>query len=205
MKNYMVVWIKEYLDLTKETVRIWFKKNIELRHFDGTDYVKRDDIIVVSSNDKDVDKDLHNLYNVIVYEETIGIISNQIINYVNEYFDYYYIKNSIRQTKERTINTIVTGSSYGRVGVDEKSMLNAINLSLSSQDIYYSLKGIEKACEFNSTIKNIVVCCGYYYFYSDLSKSKNIPELYKIPNVYVPLFGNNAYHNCNILARKMGG
>lgn len=163
------------------------------------------DIIVVSSKDKKVDENLHNLYNVIVYEETIGTISNWIMNYVNNYFDYYYIKNSIIHARESSIDTIITGSSYGRFRVNEEDIPHAVNLSLPSQDIYYSLKSIKKVCEFNDGIKNIVLCCGYYYFFCDLSKSKNISDFYNILKVYVPLFGDDAYHNCNILVSKNGG
>lgn len=201
----MVVWVKEYQDLTKKMLNIWLKKNIKLELFNGIEYVNSRDIIVVSCRDESIDEDLHNQYNVIVYEETIDIISRQITNYINENFDYFYMKNAISQGKKNSTNTIVTGSSYGRLGVNEKNIPNAVNISLSSQDIYYSLKGINKICESNDNIKNIVVCCGYYYFFSDMSKTKDMSVLQNIIKVYVPLYGNEAYHNCNMLARKMGG
>ncbi|CDB69169.1 putative uncharacterized protein [Eubacterium sp. CAG:252] len=46
---------------------------------------------------------------------------------------------------------------------------------------------------------------GIIIFLCNLSKSKNISDFYNILKVYVPLFGDDAYHNCNILVSENGG
>lgn len=192
----MMVWVKEYLDiLTKESLAMWIKKDIEIRAFEGVEKIAPFDIIIVSSRDDKIDG---NLYNVVFFEETVDELSKQIINHVNSNFDYYFIKNAlgIGGGDGYKTNTIVTGSSYGRLGVDENKMPNTVNLSLPSQDLYYSLKGIEHVCSHNSNIKNIVLCCSYYYFFSDMSRGKDKGILANIPRIYVPLFGEMGYHNC---------
>lgn len=197
----MVVWVKEYLNvLTKKTLEVWLKKNIEIKLFRGFENVNLVDLIIVSDKDKEINANLHNEYNIIVFEETVDAISKQIIKHVYNNFDYYFIKNALDAARTSEIDTIVTGSSYGRLGVNENAMLRTVNLALSSQDIYYSLKGIQQACEKNNYIKNIVICCGYYYFFSDMSKGKDINVLDNISKVYKPIFGEEAYHNCYLLA-----
>lgn len=198
----MVVWVKEYLGVfTKRSLAVWLKNDIEIKVFCGFEWIDPFDVIIVSDKDEEIDDSIHNEYNIIIFEETIDEIYKQIINYVNSHYDYYYIKNALDSVKTSEINTIITGSSYGKLGINANEMFKTVNLSLSSQDLYYSLQGIQSACASSNTIKNIVICCGYYYFFSDLSKNKNCEVLSNISKVYVPLFGDEAYHNCFLLAK----
>ena len=80
--------------------------------------------------------------------------------------------------------------------MDEKQLSHQINLSLASQDIYYSLEGAKYVLNKNNNIRNIVICCGYYYFYSDLSRTNNEKELMRVPKVYYKLYGRRGVHNC---------
>lgn len=192
----MVVWVKECKEaLTRQLLEVWLKKNVEIRIFNGFENINSFDVIIVSDKDKEIDDNLHNEYNIVIFEEIVDELSKQVVNYVYNNFDYYFITNALNEAKTSQINTIITGSSYGRVGVNENDMLKTINLSLSSQDLYYSLKGIQKVIEVDENIKNIVICCGYYYFYSDFSKSKEgVTD--RISKVYLPIFGDESYHNC---------
>lgn len=65
----MVVWVKEYLNvLTKKTLEVWLKKNIEIKLFRGFENVNLVDLIIVSDKDKEINANLHNEYNIIVFE-----------------------------------------------------------------------------------------------------------------------------------------
>lgn len=198
----MVVWVKECKEaLTRQSLEVWLKKNVEIRIFNGFENINSFDVIIVSDKDKEIDDNLHNEYNIVIFEEIVDELSKQVVNYVYNNFDYYFITNALNEAKTSQINTIITGSSYGRVGVNENDMLKTINLSLSSQDLYYSLKGIQKVIEVDENIKNIVICCGYYYFYSDFSKSKEgVTD--RISKVYLPIFGDESYHNCYLLSKQ---
>lgn len=68
---------------------------------------------------------------------------------------------------------------------------------MTPQDLYYSVRGIYKVCKENKNIKNIVLCCSYYYFFSDLSKAENPGERARISRVYYPLYQD--MHNCVLL------
>ena len=59
--------------------------------------------------------------------------------------------------------------------------------------MYYSYKSIREVCDKNDNIENIVLVTAYYYFYSDLSLTKDLGELSRVSRVYYPLF--NDLHN----------
>ena len=133
----MVIWVKEFSDFRIESLSAWLKKSVKLKKFSGFEYIDETDFIVISNKDTKVDKDIHNDYNIVVFEEIVDEVSIQIMNYVNYNFDYYYIRKSFKLAETSNIENIITGSSYGRLDVNEKDIPNAINLSLESQDMYY--------------------------------------------------------------------
>ncbi len=178
-------------------VRPWFKNSIIIQPlYRIEDVDSTSDIIVISNADNTINFDFPN-YNIMVYEDFFEKISRNIIQEFQYNYDCYYLKNALLHSSKSNISTLISGSSYGVFGIDTSMLHNAVNLSSPSQDLYYSLKLIYSACETNANIKNIVLCVGYYYFFSDLSKTQNSIEIQRIAKVYKPLF--NDIHNCPLL------
>lgn len=193
----MTVWIKELQDKFEvSNVAEWVNKDVEIRIFEDIDKVQIEDVVIISKEDIVTEEDFIP-FTVIVYEEYFEKIACNIMQENEANFDYYYLKNALAKARELSTDTIITGLSYGLFGIDESILNNEVNLSLSSQDLYYSLKGIYDVCQENKNIKNIVLCCGYYYFFIDLSKSENPAMLKRISDVYEPLFHD--IHNCLLL------
>lgn len=190
----MTVWVKEFADyLTTNDVLMLTQADILVRPFVSTDCIEPPDVIVISGHDSVSETDF-SPFTVLVYEVFFEKMSQNAISEYLYNHDYYYLKNALTYAMTPHISTIITGSSYGLFGIDETMLTKEVNLSLMSQDLFYSLKGIYEVCRVNKHIKNIVLCCGYYYFYSDLSKTQNQKELSRVAKVYEPLF--NDIHNC---------
>lgn len=79
----MVIWVKEFSDFRIESLSAWLKKSVKLKKFSGFEYIDETDFIVISNKDTKVDKDIHNDYNIVVFEEIVDEVSIQIMNYVN--------------------------------------------------------------------------------------------------------------------------
>lgn len=73
-------------------------------------------------------------------------------------------------------------------------------MGMISQDLYFTLKELYEVCAQNPNIKNIVLVSGMYYWYSDLSKTRNEYELQRVTKVYKQLY--NDIHNCNVLVPR---
>ena len=194
----MTVYVKECFAMNLNTVIPWFKKTINVMPFSSLDAVTTNDIIVISNADDEgfYNNDLSS-YNIVIYEDFCEKISSNIIQEFQYNYDYYHLKHALSAAVNPNITSIISGSSYGLFGIETSLLSNAVNLSLPSQDLYYSLKGIYYVCNKNRNIKNIVLCVGYYYFFSDLSKNKNLSEIRRISKVYKPLYAD--MHNCSLL------
>ena len=194
----MVVYVKECFAMNLNTIMPWFKKTINIMPLSSLDTVKTNDIIVISNtDDEDLDSNELSSYNIVIYEDFCEKISSNIIQEFQYNYDYYYLKNALSAATNPNITSIISGSSYGIFGVETSLLSNAVNLSLASQDLFYSMKGIYYACSKNRNIKNIVLCVGYYYFFSDLSKNQNLFEIQRVSKVYNPLYADT--HNCYLL------
>lgn len=137
---------------------------------------------------------------MIIYEQLFQELSARVYQEYYNNHDYYYLKNALQQAQNINITTLISGSSYGAFGIDLAYIDNAVNLSSISQDLYYSIKLLCRACETNRNIRNIVLCVGHYCFFSDLSLAKTPSELQRISKVYYPLLHDS--HNCLILPPK---
>lgn len=182
----MIVYIKEYPGkLTQSTVRVWIKDFIPVSLYNG-ECTSYQDYVIISKYDNH--KNITGDATILIYEDFFESFSQNILEEINYNYDYYYLYNALEEAKNNTaIDTIITGSSYGLFGIDQ-SLPSSVNLSLMSQDLYYSVMGIKDVCEYNHNIKNIVLCCSYYYLYSDLSMTQNPTEISRISKVYYPLF-----------------
>lgn len=194
----MIVYVKELADcLTVDTLRVWIKDEILVCPYKGEDTAFAD-YVIVSKNDANTD--IVGDATMLVYEDFFERFTNNILEELGYNYNYYYLYNAIQEGKKDHIDTIITGSSYGLHGIDRSQLTTAVNLSLLSQDLYFSIKGIEEVCAANKNIKNIVLCCSYYYFYSDLSKTQCDSELARVSKVYYPLFHD--LHNALYLPPK---
>ncbi|SEL74861.1 hypothetical protein [Paenibacillus sp. OK003] len=106
-----------------------------------------------------------------------------------------FLSNAIEECKKPFINEVIVGSSYSMYGMDEKK-LNAgvINLSLPSQDIYYSILKAKEVINSNKNIKRCYMGTGYWTFNIDLSKSIK-SKAARIEKVYYPIFGDSNHYN----------
>lgn len=150
--------------------------------------------VLISKSDIDDNYILQNKVDCIVnYEKFI----NNLFNVFCSKYDYYYLKRGLKNSKTEDIEAIVVGLSYSWAGINEQ-MLNkkTINLSLPSQDLYYSYKIAENIIYENKKIKYCIIGVSYYSLYFDLSMSTK-SEIERIRKVYYPLL--NDKHNCNII------
>ncbi|HEY5588549.1 MAG TPA: hypothetical protein VIK86_06295 [Candidatus Paceibacterota bacterium] len=96
----------------------------------------------------------------------------------------------IRMFRKKNADTLIVGLSYSLCGIEESLLDSALNLSLPSQDIFYSYLLTKKIIEINK-IKKVAIGLSYYSFYFDMSKS--IYNKFRIDNVYYPLLKHS--HN----------
>lgn len=111
--------------------------------------------------------------------------------------DYYYLKYALKDLSNPDVDTVISGLSYGLYGIDQRLLNNAVNLSMHSQDLYYCIEGIISGFEKNRNIKKVVLIVGYYFFFSDLSLTRNMSELSRLTYTYMPLF--NDTHNSLVI------
>lgn len=191
----MTVWVKEVPGvLTAEQLVPLLNADVELKIFQESEDIKYNDVVIVSDRDKE-GQELP--CNVIAYENVVHDIATSIYREIDCKRNYYYLLNAISKARLPFIDTVITGSSYGLHGIDENMLTHEVNTSLPSQDLYYSLKTVYKLWKDNPNIKNVVLCYGYYIFYSDLSMAQNSLEQQRISIVYEPIF--NDVHNAVLL------
>ena len=195
--NAMKVFVKECKSLSLEQVRFLFKPSVTLSIYNTDREINLDDVVVVSSADEEANSNELSDYNVLIYENVFKEIIENINKEFCENYDYYHLLYNLNKSKNPDITTIVSGSSYGLFGFEALKFENSLNLSLASQDLYYAVKGIDHVFKTNKNIRNIVMFMSYYYFYSDLSKTKNDYEIRRVSKVYKRLFDDE--HNCYLL------
>ena len=94
---------------------------------------------------------------------------------------------AFKKARSSETTTLMIGSSYGRDGFFPKLINdNCVNLAHKSQDVYYSCLIAKKVLEVNPNIKDIILGTGYYFFYTDISRSKGEQEQNGlIANIYI--------------------
>lgn len=179
-----------------------FKSSELLKKFLG-EGVKRN--IILTSDSSNIRRE--NEITIIQNNYSENIIWDDVLKYFYEYtktlwnsnYDYYFLKCAMEEAEHGAFESIFVGSSYSLFGIEEAYLVkNTKNLSLSSQDFYYSSKIAETVLSKNKNINCILWGCSYYGFFSDLSKTKNGSELRRITDVYYPIF-NGDMHNALIL------
>ncbi|NMB07161.1 MAG: SGNH/GDSL hydrolase family protein, partial [Tissierellia bacterium] len=111
--------------------------------------------------------------------------------YMKNFFDVEFYRNyfNLLNSKDR-VKGFITGLSYFEVGIDtNKLKLPLVNLSLSSQDLFYDFAMLKYAINSIDDLKNVkyvILGLSNYSFRYDLSKTQN-PETKRKPKVYYPL------------------
>ncbi|WP_234119746.1 hypothetical protein [Clostridium hydrogenum] len=186
-----------YLTLLKAFVN----SNINIKEIKSIQELEKDDLFLISKQYDNYNEVSKELDNVIIWEDILNKFYNYAIEKYFYNYDYYYLKNSLKSALKDNIETIFVGSSYARFGVEESLIKSpCVNLSLPSQDIYYSCLIGRYIVSKNSNIKRVFIGTGYYSFYSDLSLTKE-PELMRIADVYYPIFKD--LHNCKELSKSV--
>ncbi|MBE1443761.1 D-alanyl-lipoteichoic acid biosynthesis protein DltD [Paenibacillus sp. OAS669] len=165
------------------------------------------------TNINSIDRNTPEFNVLIISEETsrpdeIDTIFDKVINYdkwMNDLYilaehlyelnyDYHYLCNAIDEAKKPSTEAIIVGSSYAMFGVDEAALnKNSVNLSLPSQDLYYSFKIAKEVINANRNVKECYIGTGYWTFHFDLSKSLK-SEVSRIENVYYPIFNDSNHY-----------
>ncbi|MFR3556917.1 MAG: hypothetical protein ACLTUN_00175 [Paraclostridium sordellii] len=153
--------------------------------------IKNDQIKILIVSEETVDSNLDfNLYfnDVLYYDKLMNdmFIISEKIYYEN--YDYNYLSKTLEKCKRENIDTLVVGNSYPLTGIDSKLLSNkSENLSISSQDLYYSYKLAEKVINNNENIKRCIIGAGYYLVNHDLSKCKSEYSVNMVKYLYYPI------------------
>lgn len=95
-----------------------------------------------------------------------------------------------RITKE-DIQCAVCGLSYTQHGIVENCMpMPTVNLSVSGQDIPYSLLMAQKILNMSDTVKNIIIPIAYYQGFYDISSDTNVTHMATVSCLLAPLLGD---------------
>jgi hypothetical protein len=197
------IYVKEFEDkLSVNKVIPWMKigggEVCPLVSFDDAGI---HDVVFVSRYDTISDEDLHN-HRVWIWEDCTEAIAISAVNEIAYNYEYlFYMKALSRGKSDMGISTLFTGSSYGVHGVDECLISEAVNLSVRAQDLYYSAKGVYEVCKQNHNIKNVVVCCSYYYAFEDMSVHSAEYQQRLINLLYDRIYGD--IHNRSVLQRPL--
>lgn len=103
-----------------------------------------------------------------------------------------FITSKLEKIKSKAVKCIVCGLSYTQYGILEKEMpVTTCNLSVTGQDIPYSILMAEKALEYNSGIETVVIPMAYFQCCYDMSSDD--AQLHKdvISYINMPILGES--------------
>ncbi len=152
---------------------------------------KNDQVNILIVSEETIYSDLDfNLYfnDVLYYDKLMNSIFEVSENIYSANYDYNYLSKTLEKCKCENINTLVVGNSYPLTGIDVKLLSNkSVNLSISSQDLYYSYKIAKEAINNNENIKRCIIGAGYYLVNHDLSKCKSEYSVNMVKCLYYPI------------------
>ncbi len=102
----------------------------------------------------------------------------------------FYIEAKFDKLRFEPVRCVVSGLSYTQYGIHEREMgINTVNLSVTSQDIAYSVLMAKRAIEINPNVECIVIPIAYYQPFYDMSASE--AELHRevVSRVDIPILG----------------
>lgn len=173
---------------TKGNISIIEDMNKYIDNYDENNFLKLN-VLIISEETAKCEFNLKKYFCDIIYYDQL---MNQLFDiseklyYMN--YDYSYLEQALGKSKESDVKTIVVGNSYPLTGILEKQLkTKTVNLSLSSQDLFYSYKLARLVIENNKSIKRCIIGAGYYLVNHDLSLSQNPDSITRVKNVYYPL------------------
>ena len=120
------------------------------------------------------------------------------IDYLNSHYDYCYLDSMHYINENYDTQAIITGLSYGLVGVDAQKMRYTINFCMHSQDLYYDYLHARRAVlTGRGKIRKCYISLGYYSLFYDMSLSIN---KVRCSQIYGPLF--EYYHHAEKIDRE---
>lgn len=146
------------------------------------------DVLILSEETTDNDLDFNLYFNdVLYYDKLMNNIFDISERIYYQNYNYNYLMKSFDKCKCEDIDTLVVGNSYPLTGI-HSNLLNksSVNLSLSSQDLYYSYKIAEEIINENKNIKRCIIGVGYFLFNHDLSRCKSEYSCNMLKYVYYP-------------------
>lgn len=176
IKSINEIYIKSYKTVEKE-YRVLLAENIE---------------VLENIKEKHLFDKIYNYEN----------ISNELIsiskNIYKQNYDYHFLKNELHNAKKEEFNTLIVGNSYPLVGIDKILLKEkAFNLSMHTQDLYYSYKLAKECISVNESIKKCIIGVGYYLTYHDLSRGNSDYSKNMIRNIYMPILNDS--HNSDFV------
>ena len=173
--------------LNYNVVRIKDEKELQNLSLNKKQYIDKNvyNILLI---EKDVL--LENIFfdKILDYSKIVNIFFNICQDIYLGYYDFNYLDNSLNRSYQGDIEAIIVGNSYSLVGIEEQLLdKNSINLSMHSQDLYYSYQLAKKSITKNKNIKQCIIGISYYVLCHDLSKCGSLYSRNMVENVYYPL------------------
>jgi len=134
-------------------------------------------------------------FKIVHYDKFMNNAFNLVEEIYYRDYDFNFLTSALNLAKKTVTDAIFLGHSYSLNGLDDNKLNeNVINLSLSSQDLYYSFIIAKEVIERNQKIRKCYIGTGYWTFFLDLSMAQNVNELARIETIYYPIFKDS--HNC---------
>lgn len=133
----------------------------------------------------------------------IMLTENDIVKALNEkypmdgmVYNKLFIESKLKKLKEEEVVSVVCGLSYTQYGILEGEMPHpTVNLSVTGEDIPYSLLMAEHALNINPEVKNVILPMTYYQSCYDMSNDES--ELHKqvVSRINIPVLNNSRNFN----------
>ena len=188
----MKIWLKEFQDYTLAKLQADLLPHIKVERLTDLTATTSGDMIFCSKDDPATDFGMG--LRKVFLEDCYDRLQKSFLKSFPFNYERYYLSSAIERAKEPDIDTIAVGSSYMQMGIEEQHAPNLVNLSLASQDIYYSKALAEKVIAANPRLKYLVYGFSYYAMLCDLSLTKSGSESIRVRRVYYPIL-QDAHHN----------
>lgn len=183
--------LKTKLNSSNAIIEISKNDDLQLKLFQNRD---SETLNIIIKNDYIIG-DLNNFDIVINEKDTLDTFNNSKTELNLNDIDYYLYDRLYLEAKleslisRKDIQLLLAGSSYTMCGLFEKQMpIPSRNVAVDAQDLYYSLKTIRKALDYNPNIKYCVLSFAYYLWGYDLSRSTSEYQLKRVTDVNYPVF-----------------
>lgn len=111
------------------------------------------------------------------------------------YYTKLYIKSKFNKLLNGDVKCVICGLSYTQYGIIENKMkYKTVNLSVSGEDIPYSLLMARKALATAANVEYLVIPFTYYQGFYDMSYDDAYIHRLMMEKVNIPLLGDNRYY-----------